>query len=682
MREMLTATIAAIGLAALYPAPLLATPQAAHAHQRAARPAAHLALSAQTEPGKGAAPAWVERGVTPAPDPAHRDAPAQLLLIDGQTLFTPHAMTTYIEMAVIPQTIAGLQDAGTIAWPWDAIHTRITFNRLEIHRGGATIDLLKDAKFRVIERETSLEHSRFDGLRTVVLPAPGLQVGDVLTVALTYQAIPGAAVGADESISNWYIKTNVVLASARYIVPEGSHMRWRTGAVAAKPVITKTALGTEYRFRRAEVVGAEFPTATRAHDQLTDVQFSDFGSWAEVAELMAPLYRAARISAPQSPLTTEADKIAATTADPARRMLAALRLTQEQVRYVALLLGEGAYSPAPADQTWAAKYGDCKAKSAMLLALLDRLHIKAEPMLARSTAGDILVERLPSLDSFDHVIVRAEIGGTPYFLDATDYGQRTLNEVRGSTLYYALPMVSGAKLEKLPRVPMTEPGIETNLVWDGRQGVTGDVPFNGTMTLRGTNAAIARAKLATLETTEKFDDYLKGLIPEISNDALTLVSKQDDENSGNFVVAYKGAKSLDWQTYSDLKGYRFSFDNSAAKWDPKFDRDKGPFMDLPVQLNDDFWQREVETLIVPDPRGFTIDAKPVDRLILGAAIKRNVTIDGNRISSDTSFRHTLESVTAAQAREAIPLLKEVRDQWADVVAPRSFKLPRENSSKK
>ena len=65
------------------------------------------------------------------------------------------------------------------------------------------------------------------------------------------------------------------------------------------------------------------------------------------------------------------------------------KVAQERVRYVALLLDEGAYVPAGADETWERKFGDCKGKTVLLLALLDRLGIAAEPMLI-STAFDFM----------------------------------------------------------------------------------------------------------------------------------------------------------------------------------------------------------------------------------------------------------------------------------------------------
>ncbi|WP_404482684.1 transglutaminase domain-containing protein [Novosphingobium sp. BL-52-GroH] len=67
-------------------------------------------------------------------------------------------------------------------------------------------------------------------------------------------------------------------------------------------------------------------------------------------------------------------------------------------------------TPATAEETWQRRYGDCKGKTALLLALLRELGIEAQAVLANNSGNDNgLAERLPSPRMFDHVLVRARI---------------------------------------------------------------------------------------------------------------------------------------------------------------------------------------------------------------------------------------------------------------------------------
>jgi hypothetical protein len=398
---------------------------------------------------------------------------------------------------------------------------------------------------------------------------------------------------------------------------------------------------------------------------------------------MIPLYAAARTLPAGSPLIAEADRIAASSSDPGKRMLAALRLTQEQVRYVALLLGEGAYRPADATETWERRFGDCKGKSAMLLGLLDRLGIEAEPMLVNSSTGALLGARLPSLTSFNHVIVRARVNGTAYYLDATDYGQRTLSELARSTLSYGLPVVGNAALVKLPQTVPAEPLYQAAIDWDGRQGFERKVPFTATLTLRGEMAADMRAKRDADGNTDDYLTKLKELVPTISNDDLKLVSDEPEQPDGSYVARFNGAIATDWSPVEGLKGYRFQFGQSTVKWNADLGRESGERKDLPMMLGWPYYQQTTETVLLPaGARGYRVDAAPIDQTIAGIHIARSVALEGERVVARSEFRHVTPEVTAEEVRAALPQREKINQTYAYVVAPGRVRPVPEDSDKK
>ncbi|WP_438895209.1 hypothetical protein, partial [Bacillus cereus group sp. BC312] len=75
--------------------------------------------------------------------------------------------------------------------------------------------------------------------------------------------------------------------------------------------------------------------------------------------------------------------------------------------------------PQSPQKTWDARYGDCKAKTLLLLAMLHAMGIEAEPVLAGVRLGELVPERIPSAAAFDHVLVRATIGSESLWLDGT-----------------------------------------------------------------------------------------------------------------------------------------------------------------------------------------------------------------------------------------------------------------------
>jgi len=137
----------------------------------------------------------------------------------------------------------------------------------------------------------------------------------------------------------------------------------------------------------------------------------------------------------------------------------ALALVQEQIRYLFLGMDDGGYVPAAADLTWSRRFGDCKGKTALLLALLRELKVEAEPALVNLGGGDGMNERLPSVAAFNHVIVRATIDGQVYWLDGTRTGDRAgIDELRPPPHRWALPVrARGAELEEIKVPPLDEP---------------------------------------------------------------------------------------------------------------------------------------------------------------------------------------------------------------------------------
>jgi hypothetical protein len=366
----------------------------------------------------------------------------------------------------------------------------------------------------------------------------------------------------------------------------------------------------------------------------------------------------------------EADKIAALSQDGGARMLAALRLAQEQVRYVALVLGEGAYRPSTADETWERRFGDCKGKTALLLSLLDRFGIEAQPMLVSVENDDGLGERLPSLDLFDHVIVRARLNNRIYYLDATDYGQRTLDELSRTSFTHGLVLQPGATLIKLDSGLPSVPLAESELVWDGSGGFERKVPFTATLTLRGESASAMRAKKNGSTDADKFAKKLKNLMPGVSNDHLVIKSEEPEQPDGSYVVRFAGTAAMDWSPLEGLKGHRFEFDHSAVKWKADFERSEGPNKDLPLALSYPFYQRATEVIVLPKGgRGFRVEAKPIDERYAGVHVTRTVSQAGDRVVARSEFRPEAREVPAAAARSAEPVMERLNGEFAYVVAP-------------
>lgn len=615
-------------------------------------------------------PSWVTPVVIPTIDPKVTDQPLQILITASQEQLSATGVETYVEYAAVPKTVAGLQSIGTITLPWNVDRADMTLHRIVIKRGGKTIDLLRKEDILVLRRENNLEKATLDGIRTVVLPARGIQVGDVLNVALSYKTKPSSVASHVDDIQTMAPSVDIGRLERRFLVPDGVSVRWSKSAVVPVPVERMNQGAAEYVYARGSTKPVEYPVGTPARYKQQLIQVSGWPQWANVVTGLKPLFDSARQLPQNSPVRDEIARIAKQSTGPVDRMLAALRISQENVRYVALLLGEGAYSPSTATETWDRKFGDCKGKTALLLSLLDGLGIKAEPVLVSAAFNEVLGERLPSLAIFDHVIVRAMIGQTTYYLDATGYGQRTAEELARTEFRHGLPLVENASLEKFESPLPTTPLRESELVWNGREGFEQAVSFEATLTLRGEIAAYLRAKKAASTNSEEFATDLKNLMPGVGNDNLTLVADLPEQPDGSYVVTFKGAVEMDWSPIEGRKGYRFELDHSTARWTADFERDEGRYRDLPLELNVPYFQRSREIILLPSGgKGFKIDAAPIDTKLPGTQISRRVELQGDRVISTSEFQHLNAEISAVEARAIKAEMENINTDFAYVVAP-------------
>ncbi len=656
---------------------LAGSPSGAESRSSTANSGASALDPAAGEPSPqfGPAPSWAKSEPSPSAGSAEKDAPFHFLLTSSQERLTAKGVENFVEYVVQPSNQAGLQAIGTVVIPWNINRADLTLNAVTIERGGKVIDALRREDVSVIRRETGLEKSTLTGVRTVVMPVRGLQVGDKLRVGFTFNL--QSRFGATEEVQDVDYSFPVRRSVRRFLIADDLPVHWAVDP-SAKELTGKGIPGFHERlFISDNMVPAKERSFVPARLKTKIIQVSAYKSWQQVADPLIPMFDEARKVADDSAVAALATKIATTHSDVEGRMLAALRTVQDDVRYVALLLGDGDYKPMSAEEVWAGRFGDCKGKTALLLALLDRLGIKAEPMLAAVQYDDGLEHRLPSLAMFDHVYARARIGDATYYLDGTDYGQRTLEELRMGTTVHVLPLVAGTSLVTIPDVMPSKPLQDAALVWDASGGVTDDIPFTATLTLRGPAAADMRAKTATSTDHDKLVETLKSKVPGVSNKALELVSTEPNAADGSYVAKFKGTASIDWRPVDGMKGNRMEFSQTTVSWDGEFDRDDdGDGNNAPVLLAFPYWEHSTESIVLPNGgKDFRVDAEAIDKTVAGTKISRTVTMKDGVVTVTNDFRRLQRELSAADARAAKAELDKISSDYAYVVSRKRLKLP-------
>jgi len=629
------------------------------------------AACAADQPGFAPPADWVTPAEIPAPTPEKSQAAVEVLLEDLQDKFDSEGKDSYFESAARIQTPQGLEAIGTIALNWNPETETLIIHKLRIIRGAQSIDVLAGGqKFTVLRRENNLERAMLDGTLTAAIEPEGLQVGDILDFAFTRQERDPITRGRSERVTS-IPQFPTRRFRVRELWPDSIPTRWRKSDELATPKLSAHGSQNELVIDMADTEPPKIPKF--APERFSDAgrfEFSLSPTWNDVSALMTPLYRKAATLTPNSTLRTEIETIRAQSGDPKIRAAAALRLVQDKIRYVFLGTDNGGFTPADADVTWSRRFGDCKGKTVVLLALLQELGIDATPALVNTSRGDGLDQRLPVVGAFDHVLVRTMIAGKVYWLDGTRTGDRALDDIKTPPFKWALPIQpGGASLEALLVPPLERPESETDLHLDASGGIDVPAPAHAVLVLRGDEAVNRRLKLADMTAAEA-ERYLRNYWHE-EYDFID-VNKVDsvfDEAAGEERLTMDGSAKMDWKSLSG--GWRrYETDGSHLGWKADFDRDPGPYQDAPYAVPFPYFDRWTETIGLPNGgAGFTLQGADVDKTAAGRVFKRVSTLDKGVFKMEASVRSTAPEFPAIEAPAAKATLKEMNEVTVYLFVP-------------
>ena len=515
------------------------------------------AHAAEKEVKYGPVPEWVVPQPVPAATEAPTEAAYRMVFGDNQIRMGANGMEVFQSMRVHILKPQALQ-AGNLSVTWNPAAGGATVHWVRIIRDGKQTDVLAETRFNVIQREGFLENAMLNGNLTATMQVPGLQLGDELEFAVT-------TINKDPTLGDHLYGFAQGTQSAtpgdfriRFVWPRKSRVKWRSTPDISNlsPVAEKEEMALVYELKdpHAPLIAQGAPDRVNLR---RFIEISDFETWQELSTRIWTLIDKAAVLKADSPLQQEIAHIKKASPDPSARLKAALQLVQDRVRYVYIGLNGGNYTPATTDETWDRKFGDCKAKTVLLLSILRQLDIPAEAVMVDATGGDGLNEHLPSPLAFNHVLVRATVDKTVYWLDGTRQGDARLTTEPPGPYRWVLPVRSSNG--DLERVPLKAPPAPLELTYvyaDASKGFGERAQVEMQTVMRGDVAMQLRTGLSVL-SSEDVDRALLQFWRQ-GNPWLepSTASWHYDEDRGTLLLAVKGTAKLDWEG-NDSDGHTF-----------------------------------------------------------------------------------------------------------------------------
>lgn len=360
-------------------------------------------------------PAWAGDLSFDVAAPRQREDALTCLLHHEQVHAEESASFTRIVMRL--ESMQAVQHLSQWRLNLDPLTERLALHTLRVRRGEVYTEHANPTKVRVLQREEGLEAFVIHGHYTLLTLFEDVRPGDCLEVAYTIFHHPLLFAGRCHRM----LMLSGTHAIDRYewsvLHRPARNLRHLAAPALGAPEISDATGLIRWSWSGSLRERAQ-PEAHTPPWHLPEhwLQLSDLPDWGTIAAGVAAAWPA---GADEAMLVAEARLIEEKTRVKLKRVELALRLVQDEFRYLSVNLEVGGQIPSTPAEVLRRRYGDCKDLTLLLCRLLGLLGVSARPVLIHTQLGPRLPELLPSPGLFNHAVVEFTVNGETRWVDPT-----------------------------------------------------------------------------------------------------------------------------------------------------------------------------------------------------------------------------------------------------------------------
>jgi transglutaminase-like putative cysteine protease/tetratricopeptide (TPR) repeat protein len=342
--------------------------------------------------------------------------------------------------------------------------------------------------------------------------------------------------------TEWAVMGNLPIQQSRYalLVPAGVTLTTRAHGRDLTPKITEVKGWKQYEWIATDVpADKDEPLEPEGNDNGIWVDISTLSSWGEIVAWYKRL--SDQICVPDAAVRKKALELTKDAKTEEEKINAIAAFVSNEIEY-GMSYGEGAepgYTPMKGQKVLRLKRGDCKGKSALLVALLGVVGIKAE-MVLLSPRDHGVTPYLPST-RFNHAIALIYTAQGPRYVDATTEHATAVCLPPQDQGVPALIINDATKeLTTIPQQPLEQ----YVLIQETKGTLSADGKFTGAyaFTLNAFQGAQLRALLKKIpeeKHKELMRDLLKAMLPTAVMQSGTIEGLKDAYKPFTFNLAIR-----------------------------------------------------------------------------------------------------------------------------------------------
>lgn len=366
-------------------------------------------------------PAWVQPASFDPHYARKEGLPLTYLLVEEQQ----HAEERCHHSRLVArlETMQAVQQMSQWRTSFDPLTQSVVLHHLRVHRGETVTDYARPEHVRVLQREENLDAFILHGRVTVLVVFNDVRPGDIIETCYSIVHTPRLLPDKHSAFHTLPDAFPVARYHLSLAFASTRPMRWKSSAPDQKPDEATDGPLTRWTWRGEDRVAVTpEPNVPGWELQGFWIQVSDVADWSEVSAAAATAWASGKNDDPEA-LDACLRETTAGAEEPLARIERLLRFVQDDFRYLSVNLELGGYIPSPPAGVLRRRYGDCKDLSLLLSCLLQKLDVKARPVLVNTGLGKSLESLLPGANMFNHAIVEIEIGGQTRWIDATLHRQ-------------------------------------------------------------------------------------------------------------------------------------------------------------------------------------------------------------------------------------------------------------------
>ena len=356
---------------------------------------------------------------------AYPDASALYLLADESETLTPERQLVSEQHYLIKiLNDRGKENFGEVTIPYDSTYETVDLEYARTVKPDGTVVTVGDKNIRDVSMY--LNFPMYSNARARIISMPEVAPGSVLEYKV--RVYRTKLVNGRDFDSLYWLQADEPLILQKFRITLPGDVALRTKVVndeynpdpkhfSLMPQRTDRAGEVTYDLEIRDVPQIIPEPAMPALSKIDPyLAVSTFTAWKEIYEWWKPLYLD-KLTADDD-MKNKVDELTKGKATRKEKIAAIYGFCAQDIRYVGVEYGDAGYEPHDAREIFRNKYGDCKDKSILLIALLKIAGIEAYPVLISTRDHVDISEDLPCL-MFNHAITAVVSDKDLIFMDAT-----------------------------------------------------------------------------------------------------------------------------------------------------------------------------------------------------------------------------------------------------------------------